>query len=455
MVMNDLAVVIMAAGKGKRIKSRYPKVLLQLAGKPILSYILKTVNQIKPARKILVVGYQSDKIKELYKDDLEYVIQEEQLGTAHAVLQTRDKLASFPGKILVLSGDTPFLTARSLQRLLRHHCRQENSCTLFSAILQNPYGYGRIIRDQRKRIVGIIEEADLPEDKKDIQEINAGIYCFEVSALYRSLARIVPDNQQKEYYLTDVVKILLAEGGKVESIILDDSSEALGINNRQELAEATYQIYQRTCQNLMLQGVSILDPRNTFIEEGVKIGQDTVIYPGTLIQKDTCIGRDCLIGPYAQIINSRIGKRVKIWASIVEESILEDEVQIGPYAHLRPGNKIKKGVKVGNFVEVKKSIIGEDSKASHLTYLGDALIGKRVNIGAGTITCNYDGIKKNQTIIEDEVFIGSNNALVAPVKIGKKSYTGAGSTITEEVPPKSLAIARSRQRNIIGWKRKK
>lgn len=453
--MKDIAVVIMAAGKGKRMKSNYPKVLLPLAGKPILSYILETVNQINPRRKILVVGYQSDKIKELYKDEVEYVIQEQQLGTAHAVLQTRDKLTSFTGKILVLSGDTPFLTAKSLKKLLQHHCRQGNSCTLFSAILESPCGYGRIIRDQQNKIIRIIEEANLPKDKKDIQEINAGIYCFDVESLYQSLAKIMPDNQQKEYYLTDVIKILLTEGRKVESIILEDSAEALGINNRLELAEAIRQIYQRVCQNLMLQGVSILDPQSTFIEEGVKIGQDTVIYPGTLIQKGTRIGTDCHIGPYTQIINSAIGKRVKIWSSIVEESIIEDEVQIGPYAHLRPGNKIKKGVKIGNFVEVKKSIIGKDSKASHLTYLGDALIGKKVNIGAGTITCNYDGVKKNQTIIEDEVFIGSNNALVAPVKIGKKSYTGAGSTITEEVPPKSLAIARSRQRNIVGWKRKK
>ncbi len=454
-VMEDIAVVVMAAGKGKRMKSDYPKVLHHLAGKPILSYILDIVNQIHPKRKLLIVGYQSEKVKELFQNQVEYVNQEKQLGTAHAVLQTRKKLEHFKGQILVLSGDTPFLKAQSLKRLLRQHCRKGNDCTLYSAIVKNPSGYGRIIRNQEDRILGIIEEADLPQDMKGIQEINAGIYCFRADALYRSLNKIVPDNQQKEYYLTDVVKILLAEGGKVESIILDDPEEASGINTRLELAETAYRIYQRISQKLMQQGVSILDPNHTYIEEGVKIGADTVIYPGTIIQGDTHIGSDCFIGPYTQIINSKIGKRVRVWASVVEESIIEDEVQIGPYAHLRPGNRIKKRVKIGNFVEVKKSMIGEGSKASHLTYLGDALIGKRVNIGAGTITCNYDGVKKNQTIIEDEAFIGSNNALVAPVKIGKKAYTGAGSTITTEVPPQSLGIARSPQRNIIGWKKRK
>jgi len=454
-VMENTAIIIMAAGKGKRMKSNFPKVLHKLAGKTILNYILKTVNQIKVKRKILVIGYKGEKIKELIGNEIECVEQVEQLGTAHAVLQTKSLLYDFSGDVLILSGDVPFLTINTLKKLLKYHKAKKYSCTLISTVLENPYGYGRIVRDEEGKITGIIEEADLPEDKKGVKEINAGIYCFNKTDLFQALEKIIPDNKQKEYYLTDTVKILLKDDLKVGNIKVDDYKEVLGINNRIDLANATHQVYQRVCKYLMLQGVTIIDPGSTFIDEGVEIGQDSVIYPFTIIEKDSKIGENCQIGPYSHLINTRIGKEVKVWASIIEESIIEDEAIIGPYTHIRPGTTIKKGVKIGNFVEVKKSIVGEGSKASHLTYLGDAIIGKRVNIGAGTITCNYDGEKKNKTIIEDEVFIGSNNSLVAPVKIGKKSYTGAGSTITEDVPEDNLAIARSKQRNIPGWRKRK
>ena len=453
--MGDTAVIIMAAGKGKRMKSNLPKVLHNLAGKPILNYVLDTVYQLEAKRKILIVGYKSDQIRELIGDKIEYVEQKEQLGTAHAVLQTKKLLSDFKGDVLILSGDVPFLRVKILKKLLKYHQANNFCCTLVSAILKNPKGYGRIIRDKKGDIKGIIEEVDLSADKKKIGEVNSGIYCFNKEKLFQTLKKITTDNKPKEYYLTDTVKLLLSEGLTIGNIIIKDYSEILGINNRLDLADASKKVYQKTLQDLMVQGVTIVDTNSTFIEQGVKIGQDSIIYPFTIIEKNTKIGKNCIIGPNSHLIDSKIGKGVKVWASTIEDSNIEEEAKIGPYAHLRPGTVVKKGAKIGNFVEVKKSTIGEGSKASHLTYLGDTIIGKRVNIGAGTITCNYDGEKKNKTIIEDGVFIGSNNTLVAPVKLGKDSYTGAGSTITEDVPAGNLAIARSRQKNISGWRKKK
>ena len=453
--MGDTAIIIMAAGKGKRMKSNLPKVLHNLAGKPILNYVLDTVDQLKAKRKILIVGYKSDKIRELIGDKIEYVEQKEQLGTAHAVLQTKKLLSDFIGDVLILSGDVPFLTVKTLKKLLKYHQANNFCCTLVSAILKNPKCYGRIVRDKEGKIKRIVEDVDLSADKKKITEINSGIYCFNKEKLFQVLEKITTDNKQGEYYLTDTVEILLGEGLTIGNIIVKDYSEISGINDRLDLADASKKVYQKILQDLMAQGVTIVDTNSTFIEQGVKIGQDSIIYPFTIIEKSTKIGKNCIIGPNSHLIDSRIGKGVKVWASIIEDSNIEERAKIGPYAHLRPKTVIKKGAKIGNFVEVKKSTIGEDSKASHLTYLGDATIGKKVNIGAGTITCNYDGEKKYKTIIEDEVFIGSNNTLVAPVKLGKDSYTGAGSTITEDVPAGNLAIARSRQRNISGWRKRK
>lgn len=453
--MNDTAVIIMAAGKGKRMKSNLPKVLHNLAAKPILNYVLDTVDQLEAKRKLLIVGYKSDKIRELVGDKIEYVEQKEQLGTAHAVLQTKKLLSDFKGDVLILSGDVPFLTVKTIKKLLKHHQTNNFCCTLASTILKNPKGYGRIIRDKKGEIKGIIEEVDLSADRMTITEINSGIYCFDKDKLFRALEKITPDNKQGEYYLTDTVEILLKEGLTVGNIIVKNYSEILGINSRLDLADASRKIYQKTLQDLMLQGVTIIDPSSTFIEQGVKIGQDTIIYPFTIIEKDTKIEESCLVGPYSHLIDANIGKGVRIWASIIESSTVKEGANIGPYAHLRPETVVEKGAKIGNFVELKKTVMGEGSKASHLTYLGDATIGKKVNIGAGTITCNYDGEKKHKTIIKNGVFIGSNNSLVAPVKLGKDSYTGAGSTITRDVPAGNLAIARSRQTNISGWRKKK
>ena len=455
MIMKDTAVIIMAAGKGKRMKSHQPKVLHNLAGKPILNYILDTADKLEAKKKIVIIGYKSDKIKKLIGDKIEYAEQKEQLGTAHAVLQTKKLLSGFKGDILILSGDVPFLTVKTLKKLMKYHQDNNFCCTLLSAVLKNPKDYGRIIRDGKGKIKGIIEEVDLSIEQKKITEINSGIYCFDKERLFQTLEKISTDNKQGEYYLTDTVKILLRERFTIGNITAKDSSEILGINNRIDLADASKKIYLKTLQGLMLQGVTIVDPNSIFVEQGVKIGQDSIIYPFTIIEKNTKIGSDCLIGPYSHLINADIKKGVRIWASLIENSTIKEGANIGPYAHLRPGTVVEKDAKIGNFVELKKTIIGEGSKASHLTYLGDAIIGKRANIGAGTITCNYDGEKKNQTVIEDGVFIGSNNSLVAPVKLGKDSYTGAGSTITEDVPAGNLAIARSRQNNISGWRDKK
>jgi bifunctional UDP-N-acetylglucosamine pyrophosphorylase/glucosamine-1-phosphate N-acetyltransferase len=455
MIMKGTAVIIMAAGKGKRMKSNQPKVLHNLAGKPILNYVLDTVDKLEAKRKILIIGYKSDKVRKLIGDKIEYAEQTEQLGTAHAVLQTKKLLSNFKGDILILSGDVPFITVKTLKKLLKYHQDNNFCCTLLSAVLKNPKGYGRIIREKKGKIQGIIEEVDLSIEKKKITEINSGIYCFDKERLFQTLEKISTDNKQGEYYLTDTVKILLEEGLTLGNTMVKDYSEILGINNRLDLANASKKIYQKTLQRLMLRGITIVDPNSIFIEQGVKIGQDSIIYPFTIIEKDTKIGSDCFIGPYSHLINADVGNGVRIWASLIENSTIKEGANIGPYAHLRPGTVVEKDAKIGNFVELKKTVMGEGSKASHLTYLGDAIIGKRVNIGAGTITCNYDGVKKNKTVIEDGVFIGSNNSLVAPVKLGKNSYTGAGSTITEDVPAGNLAVARSRQNNISGWRNKK
>jgi len=455
MTMRDTAVIIMAAGKGKRMKSNLPKILHNLAGKPILNYVLNTVSKLKIKRKILIVGYKSDKIRELIGDKIEYVEQKEQLGTAHAVLQAKKLLSDFKGDVLILSGDVPFLATKTLKKLLKHHQANNFYCTLLSAVFKNPKGYGRIIRDKKEMIIKITEEADLSADKRKITEINSGIYCFNKEKLFQALEKITADNKQGEYYLTDTVEILLGKGLFVGNVILKNSSEILGINKQSDLADASKKIYQKTLQDLMLQGVTIIDPNSTFIEQGVKIGQGSIIYPFTIIEKDSKIKSNCSIGPYSHLIDADIGKEVRVWASIIETSVVKEGAKIGPYAHLRPETVVEKRAKIGNFVELKKTIMGEGSKASHLTYLGDTTIGKNVNIGAGTITCNYDGEKKHKTVIEDRVFIGSNNSLVAPVKLGKDSYTGAGSTISEDVPAGNLAIARSRQKNISGWRKKK
>lgn len=452
--MEASALIILAAGQGKRMKSSFPKVIHLIAGKPMLAYSLRLGDSLGIKKKMVVVGHEAERIKAEIsntKEDITYVYQDKQLGTAHAVEQVRPHLKNFSGNVLVLSADVPLLRESTIQKMIHYHVNHRASCTLLTAKVDQPAGYGRIIRNQKGQISEIVEQSDLKKGQEQIKEINAGIYCFRAKELFNALLAVNNYNRQREYYLTDVISILMEKGYTVGNLFVEDSQEIAGVNTRVDLSYVSRVIFQRNAEYHMSNGVTVIDPKSTFIENLVQIGQDTIVYPFTIITSGTKIGKLCHIGPYSHIINTSIGCRTKIYSSIVEESQIGNETMVGPYAHIRPGSVIGDKVRIGNYVEVKKTVIGNESKVGHLTYLGDATLGRGVNIGAGTITCNYDGKKKNTTIIEDGVFIGSNNSLVAPVTIGRNSYTAAGSTITQNISEKSLGIARARQKNIAGW----
>ncbi len=418
----NLALVILAAGEGTRMKSKLPKVLHPLAGMPMIKYVLDIALALGAKKILVVVGHQADKVKQGLSDyPVEFVLQAKQLGTGDAVKRVKPYLTDFEGSVLVLNGDTPLITLKTLAGLVSRH--EHCPLTMLTTILDNPYGYGRIIRDSYGNVRGIVEEKDASSEQKLVQEICSGIYCFESKILFESLEEITPNNVQKEYYLTDVIGICRGKGLPIHTHSATDPLEVLGINDRVQLAEASRLIRQHILTEWMLNGVTIVDPLTTCIDRQVNIGCDTVIYPHTVIEGECTIGEDCHIGPFARI---------------------------------RPGTEIKAGTRIGNFVEVKKSSIGPNSKVSHLTYLGDATVGKGVNIGAGTITCNYDGEKKHQTVIEDGVFVGSGSQLIAPLTVGEHAYVGAGSTITRDVSPHSLALSRPHQTEKPNWvKRKK
>jgi len=456
--MEFITSIILAAGQGTRMKSTLPKALHPVAGRPMLSYMLELVDSLGIKKKIVVIGQQADRVKKVFNsndNELIFAHQEKQLGTAHAVQQAEKHLLDFTGIVLVLYTDVPLLRASTIQGLIDCHKKYKASCTLLTANLENPRGYGRIIRDTDGNISKIIEQRDLTEAQEKIKEINGGIYCFNSRELFKALKIIDKDNNQGEYYLTDTVRILLDKGCTVKTVNVQDENEIIGINTRMDLSRVSNLLYQRNAEEHMKKGVTIIDSKNTYIDSHVKIGQDTVIFPFTFITSNSEVGKFCNIGPYSQIINSSIGKGTRIYSSIVEKSKIGNYVHIGPYSHLRPNSVIGNEVRIGNYVEVKKTFIDKGSKVGHLAYLGDTKLGKNVNIGAGTITCNYDGKNKNQTIIKDGAFIGSNNSLVAPVTVGKNSYTAAGSTITHNIPDASLGIARARQKNIENWAKKK
>ncbi|HQO78827.1 MAG TPA: bifunctional UDP-N-acetylglucosamine diphosphorylase/glucosamine-1-phosphate N-acetyltransferase GlmU [Thermodesulfobacteriota bacterium] len=448
--MKELATVILAAGQGTRMKSSVVKVLHRVAGKPMLQYPLVAARQIDSQKIILVLGHQENAVREAFPDpDLVIVSQPEQLGTGHAVMCARQALTGFSGDILLLCGDVPLIQTKTLALLVETHQKKENAVTVLTTVKSNPTGYGRIIRDEHGAIRRIIEERDASAEEKRVSEINSGIYCFDGLFLLEALNLLAQQNAQNEYYLTDTVDIARAQKRTVEGIPVSNEYEVMGVNTRIELAQADRLKRIEILETLMLQGVTIIDPGATHIDNDVRIGQDTIVYPNTFIEGNSTIGSGCTIGAGCHIVNSTIGSNVLIkWCSVVHESIVRDKAAIGPFAHLRPGTEIGEEAKIGNFVEVKKSRIGKGSKASHLTYLGDSTIGSDVNVGAGTITCNYDGFAKHPTIIEDDVFIGSNTALVAPVQIGKGAIIGAGSTITKNVPSEALALERSKQINL-------
>jgi len=445
--VKSLAVIILAAGKGTRMKSDLVKILHPVAGKPMLGSTLDLARSLGPDRLVVVVGSQRDIVREKFNaKDILFVDQEEQLGTGHAVLTAGPALKDFKGTVLILCADVPLLTAGTVKNLIKSHEEGLNTLSVLTTCLDHPKGYGRVVRGKNGQLLRIVEEKDLNAGEEAIREINTGIYCIDAKFLFPALLGLSDQNAQREYYLTDVVERASSQGERASACLAEDSLEVMGINTRLDLAKANQHLRQKIAERHMLEGVTLIDPQTAYIDREVEIGRDTVIYPNCYLLGKTSLGKNCLVEPGCKITDTRVGNFVTIKASsVVSESLIEDRVEVGPFAHLRPQTVLREGSRIGNFVEVKKSVIGKGAKANHLTYLGDATLGEKVNVGAGTIICNYDGLRKHPTIIEDGVFIGSNTELVAPIKIGRDAIIGAGSTITKEVPPDHLAFSRARQ----------
>lgn len=446
--------IVLAAGQGKRMKSKLYKVLHPVCGRPMVGHVLDTVERASCERTVVIVGHGAEAVKTYLGDRAEYVLQEQQLGTGHAVKQAKDLLGSEQGMTLIICGDTPLVRMETLQRLMDLHQEKNAAGTILSAKLQVPQGYGRIIRDMDGSVNRIVEQKDCTADEDAVQEINTGTYCFDNAKLFAALEQVTNLNTQQEYYLTDVIGILRAQGETVQAYCTEDETEAIGVNDRVALSEAEGFMRARINRLHMINGVTIIDPASTHIDAGVEIGPDTIIYPGTLLQGKTAIGSDCVIGPHSQIQDSQIGDGVTVKHSVLTEAVVGDETSIGPFAYLRPGAKLGQHVKIGDFVEIKNASLDDGAKVNHLSYIGDATVGKNVNIGCGAITVNYDGYNKSVTEIADDAFVGSNVNLIAPVKVGRGAYVVAGSTITHDVEENGLAIARERQVNKPGYAEK-
>lgn len=449
-----LETLILAAGKGTRMKSKLPKVLHKIGGKPMLRHVIDAAKRTGSTREVVVIGAGADLIKQEISD-VEFVMQNQQLGTGHAVLCAKENFANSTGTLLILCGDTPLLTGESLKKFVAAHEKSNCAVTVLTAEMPDATGYGRMIHEDNGTFKKIVEDKDANAIEKQIREVNAGVYCADVQKLFGALEKVGNDNAQGEYYLPDVLTILKSEGEKIAIYTADFCDETLGINTRIQLAAADQIIRRHKLQELMNSGVTIIDPGTTFVDCDVEIGQDTIIKPNTYLEGNTTIGEDCEIGPNIRFTNMKVGNNVKAQFGYCHDAEISDNVTIGPYVHIRPGSKIGQNVKIGNFVEVKNSTIGEDTKLPHLQYIGDTDMGKQVNVGCGTVTCNYDGKKKFRTKVGDNVFIGCNTNLVAPVNVGDGAYIGAGSTITKDVPKNSLAIARARQTNIADWNDKR
>ncbi|MGX2945726.1 bifunctional UDP-N-acetylglucosamine diphosphorylase/glucosamine-1-phosphate N-acetyltransferase GlmU [Enterococcus alishanensis] len=443
--------IILAAGKGTRMKSKLYKVLHPVAGKPMVEHIIERVIETKPSEIVTVVGHGAEKVKEQLGDRTEYVVQEEQLGTGHAVMQAAEFLKRKKGTTLVISGDTPLLTSQTIDHLFDYHQGKKASATILTAHADDPTSYGRIIRDHVGIVEKIVEQKDATPEEIRIQEINTGTYCFDNEALFDALEKIGTNNAQGEYYLTDIIEILKADGKTVAAYQTEDFEESIGVNDRLALAEANRIMRRRINQMHMVNGVSFIDPATTYIDAGVEIGSDTIIEAGVQIQGKTVIGSDVVIGAHSKIVDSIVEDNVEIKQSVIEEAIVRKNADVGPYAHLRPQAEIGEKAHIGNFVEIKKAKIGENTKVGHLTYVGDAVLGEDINVGCGVVFVNYDGKNKHQTVIGDHVFIGSSTNLVAPLMIEKNSVVAAGSTITEDVKEGDLAIGRARQVNKSGY----
>ena len=430
-----LSVIILAAGQSTRMNSNVPKVLHPVAGRPMIRYGVNAAQQLGAGRPTLVIGHYGNQVREYLGNDAEYVDQAQRLGTGHAVMQARDLLKGRSGSVLVFYGDMPLLRTETLQALVSLHAerRSQSPMTILTVVADDPMGFGRIMRDVTGRVLSVVEEAVATEGQRKIRELNCGVYCFESGWLWSHLDQI-PLSPKGEYYLTDLIEMAADEGYNIATWTIEDVTEVLGINSRVQLANAEAVIRRRINVQWMQAGVTMIDPQSTYIEADVQIERDTVIHPNTHIQGDTRIGARCQIGPNAVIRDSRVGDDCQIVASVLESTVLEEGVEVGPFGHLRKGAHLAAGVHMGNFGEVKNSYLGAGTKMGHFSYLGDARVGENVNIGAGTITCNYDGVNKHRTVIEDGAFIGSDTMLVAPVHIGAGAKTGAGSVVTHDVP---------------------
>jgi len=438
--MMKLSVVILAAGQSTRMKSDVPKVLHPVAGRPMIRYGVNAAQHLGAGRPALVIGHCGDQVRAALGDEAEYVEQTDRLGTGHAVMQARTLLESRGGSVLVFYGDMPLLRTETLQSLVDLHeeNRHHSPMTILTVVADDPMGFGRIMRDTTGRVLSVVEEAVATEDQRKIRELNCGVYCFESDWLWPHLDQI--DLSPKgEYYLTDLVEMAADEEYQIAAWTIDDVTEVLGINNRVQLANAEGVIRRRINEHWMHAGVTMVDPATTYLEADVQIGRDTVIYPNTHVKGSSQVGKRCQLGPNSIICDSNVGDGCRLLASVVESAILEDGAEIGPFGHLRKGAHLGAGVHLGNFGEVKNSYLGAGTKMGHFSYLGDAQVGENVNIGAGTITCNYDGVNKHQTVIDDGAFVGSDSMLVAPVHIGAGAKTGAGAVVTHDVPAGAVA----------------
>jgi len=453
------AIAIMAAGKGTRLKSKHPKVLHEVGGKPLLAHVIAAAMNVVPAQDVFaIIGHEADRVREsVAHTGVSFVLQKEQRGTGHALMTAREALKPYD-VVIVLSGDAPLITSSTIEKLRDFHILRKAAMTLVTARMENPTGYGRIIRKGAKKeeVQAIVEQNSLSAAQKKIREVNAGFYAFSVAPLLRNIEKLSTNNPHHELYLTDMAEVLNKAKERVVAFPTDDAYEVLGGNTRGELVDIDHRIRNAKCQRLMSAGVTIFFPETCVIDSDVEIGADTTIEPFVQILGVTHIGSDCRIRSYSVISNSKIGDGVLVRPGcVIDGARVEKSAVIGPYTHLRPGSEIGEGAHVGNFVEAKNLRLGKGSKANHLTYLGDAEIGEGVNVGAGTITCNYDGVNKHKTVIEDGVFIGSDATLVAPVRVGKGAYVGAASCITDDVPADSLALGRARQIVKQGWTKSK
>ncbi len=449
--MNEICALILAAGMGTRMKSSLPKVLHTVNGISMIEQVIRLCREAGCSDVAAITGFQGALVRETVGDRISYVEQKEQLGTGHAVMQAADYLKKHAGYVLVICGDTPLLRAETIRRLI-DECREAKAAAaVLTAVMDNPFGYGRVLRDDAGHMTRIVEQKDGTPDELAVREINTGTYCFEISSLLAALPKLNCQNAQGEYYLTDVFEILIQSGQIVLPIVAPDADETMGVNSRAQLAAASAILRRRKAEALMADGVTLIDPAAVYIEQDVEIGRDTVIYPGTILQGKVIIGQNCVIGPDTQLTNVRCGNGNRLNRVYAHDCTMGDDNEIGPFVHLRPDTKLANGVKIGNFVEVKNSNVGNGTKLPHLIYCGDSDLGENVNFGCGTVTVNFDGKEKHRCQIDDHAFIGCNTNLVAPVHIGARAFTAAGSTITKDVPAKALSVARAKQKNIEDW----